>query len=52
MAGRRVTALVNEVRPAGPHSADFRAGDFPAGIYVARLLSGSFLQTRKFLLLK
>ncbi|MGE5362493.1 MAG: family 10 glycosylhydrolase [Bacteroidota bacterium] len=52
--GKEVAVLVNEVQNAGSHSVKFSAGDMnlTSGIYLYRLSSGSFSETRKMVLLK
>lgn len=53
LLGKEVAELVNEWKPAGIYSLNFRAaGDLPSGIYLYRLQSGGFTETRKFTLLK
>lgn len=55
--GRRVALLLrDEPLAAGTHTLDFRAGDLPSGVYVARLSvtspSASLVLTRKMTLVK
>jgi gluconolactonase len=57
--GREVTVLVNERRDAGVHEVKFDArmlgGQGPnlaSGLYLYRLTAGSFVQTRKMLVIK
>ena len=50
--GREVTALFNEVKPTGEHEVEFKAKDLPSGIYFYKLQAGSFVQTKKMILLK
>jgi len=56
-AGRRVCTLVAEPQGAGPHTATWRGLDdrgraVPAGVYFARLRSGTGVRTTKLMLLK
>lgn len=50
--GRKVSSLVNEVKPAGKYSVTFNAADIPGGVYFYRLESGKAASTRKLILLK
>ena len=52
LLGRHVTTLVNEQRPAGYHVTTFDAGDLAGGVYVARLQTEGFVQSKKVLLLR
>lgn len=55
--GKEVATLVNEHKPAGSYQVEFNVGqdsspDIASGIYFYKLQSGSFVQTKKMLLLK
>lgn len=50
--GREVKVLVNERRAAGRYEDSFEASGLASGVYVYRLTAGSFVQTRKMILLK
>lgn len=50
--GREVTTLVNEVKEAGKYDIDFNGSSLTSGVYFYRLQAGSFVQTRKMILLK
>jgi hypothetical protein len=50
--GREVTTLVNTQQSAGSHSIRFDASSLPSGMYLYQLRAGSFVATRKFMLLK
>jgi hypothetical protein len=52
MLGREVSVLVNERRDAGVHEVKFDASGLSSGVYFYRLTAGSFVQTRKLLLLR
>jgi M6 family metalloprotease-like protein len=52
MLGREVTVLVNERKAPGTYSVTFDAGTLSSGMYFYRLLAGSFMETKKLLLLK
>jgi hypothetical protein len=50
--GNEIETLVNEKKPAGNYKVEFDASTFPSGIYFYRLQAGSFIETKKMLLLK
>jgi hypothetical protein len=50
--GREVANLADTVMPAGHHEIPFNAGNLPGGIYFCRFKAGSYLETRKLVLLK
>ena len=50
--GREIATLVNERKAAGNYSVKFNAGNFPSGVYIYRIQSGGFTDTKKFILLK
>jgi len=50
--GREVGTLVNEQRPPGLYHERFSARSLASGIYIYRLTTARFTQTRKMLLLK
>jgi hypothetical protein len=50
--GNEVVTLVNEYKPAGNYEITFDASSIASGIYFYRLQVGSFVQTRKMILLK
>lgn len=50
--GREVKVLVNEQKDPGSYSIEFDASKLTSGIYVYQLTAGSFLSSRKLLLLK
>ncbi|MCH8568919.1 MAG: T9SS type A sorting domain-containing protein [Balneolales bacterium] len=52
LQGQRVAVLVNGTRNAGSHTVQFNGSALASGLYVYRLSAGSFLQTRKMMLLK
>jgi len=47
-----VATLVDGVQQPGSHILRWDAGAFPSGVYVARLISGREISSRKLLLLK
>ena len=50
--GREESTLVNDYKPAGNYEVEFDASNLPSGIYFYRLKAGSFVQTKKMILLK
>ncbi len=52
MLGQRVSELVNEQLPTGYHSVRFDASLLASGIYIYRIQAGSFVQTKKMMLIK
>jgi hypothetical protein len=50
--GNEVATLVNEFRNAGSYEIDFDASSLSSGIYFYRLQAGSFVETKKMILMK
>ena len=50
--GHNVATLVNEQKEAGSYSVQWNASNVASGVYFYRLEAGSFLQTKKLVLLK
>lgn len=50
--GREVSSLLAEELPAGTHSRQWNASEFPSGVYYYRLQARSFNETRKLVLLR
>ncbi len=50
--GRKVATLVNKTQAPGNYSVQFNAENLPSGIYFYTLQAGSFVKTRKMILLK
>ena len=50
--GEQVVVLVNESKRAGNYEIEFNAASLPSGIYFYRLKAGSFIETKKMILLK
>jgi photosystem II stability/assembly factor-like uncharacterized protein len=50
--GNKVVTLVNEEKPAGEYEVEFKGEGLPSGIYFYQLKAGSFMQTKKMVLLK
>lgn len=52
LTGQRVAILVNDTQHSGTHTVPFDAAHLASGVYLYRLSAGSFVQTRKMLLVK
>ena len=52
MLGREITTLVNEEKAPGNYEVIFNGNGLACGVYLYMLQSGSFSETKKFLLLK
>jgi len=52
MLGREVSVLVNEKRNAGYHEVRFDASGLSSGVYFYRLQAGTYVETRRLLLLR
>jgi len=50
--GSEVKILVNENKPVGSYNIHFDASDLASGIYIYRLTAGSFISTKKMLMIK
>ncbi|MCI0449263.1 MAG: YCF48-related protein [Chlorobi bacterium] len=50
--GKEVKTLVNENLSAGKYEIDFDASSFASGVYYYRIISGSYLATKKMVLIK
>ena len=50
--GNEIVALINEEIPAGSYEIEFNATDLPSGAYFYRLQAGSFVETKKMVLMK
>ncbi len=50
--GRQVQVLVNEELSPGSHTVEFDATRLASGVYIYRMEAGSFVQTRKMMLVK
>jgi hypothetical protein len=50
--GNLVTTLVDEEMEAGYHSVNWNASGYASGVYMYRFNSGSFITTKKLLLMK
>jgi hypothetical protein len=50
--GNEVSTLVDEYKSAGSYEIEWNASGFPSGIYFYQLKAGSFIETKKMILLK
>lgn len=50
--GREVSNLINEFKPAGTYSITFDGNGLSSGIYLYRINSGTFSETKKMILVK
>jgi CubicO group peptidase (beta-lactamase class C family) len=50
--GNEVATIVNEEKPAGSYEVNFEAKGLSSGIYFYKLQAGSFVETRKMILMK
>ncbi|MEK9138380.1 MAG: T9SS type A sorting domain-containing protein, partial [Bacteroidota bacterium] len=50
--GREVQTIVNEYRPAGKHLVALYASDLPTGVFFYQMRVGSFVKTRRMVLMK
>jgi photosystem II stability/assembly factor-like uncharacterized protein len=52
LLGREIATLINEEKPAGEYKVEFNAANLPSGIYFYRIKAGSYINTKKMVLLK
>jgi len=50
--GKEISSLVNEEKEAGKYSVEFNATNLPSGVYFYQLRAGSFIKTKKMILLR
>ena len=50
--GREVATLVNDYKTAGTHSVEFNASRFASGVYFYQINTGSYVETKKMVLLR
>jgi tetratricopeptide (TPR) repeat protein len=52
LLGKKITTLVNEIKPVGTYELVFNASSLASGVYIYKLQAGSFVSSRKMILLK
>jgi hypothetical protein len=52
LIGREVTTLVSKSMPAGTHRVNWDAAGLSSGIYFYQISAGSFIETKKVVLLR
>jgi len=52
LIGDEVSTLINKEMNPGSYSVDWNASQFPSGVYFYKLRAGSFIETKKMMLLK
>jgi len=52
LLGREITTLVDEYKPAGNYEVEFNAANLPSGVYFYQLKAGSFVETKKMILIR
>lgn len=50
--GIEVAALLNEYKPAGTYNIEFNANNLSSGIYLYKIISGKYSETKKMILLR
>ncbi len=50
--GNEVEVLVNEQMNAGSYNVDWDASNYPSGVYIYKMVSGNFIETKKMILIK
>ncbi len=50
--GKEVATVINEEKPSGSYEIEFDATNLPSGVYFYRLQAGSFIETKKMVLMK
>jgi hypothetical protein len=52
MLGRNIITLVNDVQGPGTYQAEFNGANFSSGVYLYRLETGEFIETKSMLMVK
>lgn len=50
--GKEIETLVNEEKPAGTYEVMWNAADLPSGVYFYRMQAGSYVNTKKMMVIK
>ena len=51
-SGNKITTLINEEKPAGSYEVEFNGKKLQSGVYFYRIQAGSFVETKKMVLLR
>jgi hypothetical protein len=52
LLGKKVSSLVNEFKPAGSYNVTFNAANLPSGTYIYTIKAGSYVSSKKMVLMK
>lgn len=52
VSGKLVSSLIDKKQEPGSYDIEFAGGDLPGGVYFYRLVTGSYIQTNKMILIK
>jgi hypothetical protein len=52
LLGNKVETLIDEYKSAGKYEVEWDASEFTSGVYIYKIIAGSFTQTRKMILMK
>ena len=50
--GNEIETLIDENKPTGSYEVEFDAGKLSSGVYFYKLQAGSFVETKKMVLLR
>ncbi len=50
--GNEVTTLINEQKPKGRYELNFNASSLASGVYIYKIQTGSFISSKKMILIK
>ena len=50
--GREVASLINEEKDAGYYEINFNSAELSSGVYLYQLKAGTYVETKKMMLLK
>ena len=50
--GNEVTTLINEQKPKGRYELNFNASSLASGVYIYKIQTGSFISSKKMMLIK
>lgn len=52
LLGQEIRTIVNEEKSAGNYEVNFDASELPSGVYIYKMQAGSFVETKKMILIK